>query len=731
MSALSRVFFALLCTAVCSLSLHAQTGSASISGTVKNAAGAPVSAADVKIVGLRRATTTSTAGAWSFDNVPAGRHVLQVTSTRFGSSVREVTTASTPVTIDFVLDTGIHAEEIVVTASADPRAASQVYQPVDVVSGQELQTQQRATLGETLAEQPGVSSTGFVPGASRPVIRGLGGDRIRILEDGIGTGDASNVSQDHNVSLDPANAQSIEIVRGAATLLYGSNAVGGVVNVIDDRIPTTSAGEAISGNAELRGGTAGRERAGAVSLEGDREAFAWHADFSKRGSGDVRTPIGKLLNSDVDTKSGAVGVSWVAPAGYLGIGYSGYDTNYGVSDAGPDVEPEEVVRIDMSQRRWDLKGELAPEIGPFNRLRLRVGKTDYEHSEVPDGVVAVTFLNDYTEGRVEASHRALGAFTGSMGAQYSKRDFSVTGEEKLLPPTSTKNTAIFLFEEATRGPWQFQFGGRYEQQKVDVADEELPDRDFKGLSGSFGLVWAPTSTASIALTASHSARLPVAEELYFDGAHEATFQFEVGNPNLDRETSNGLDLSLRGHGERVSGEVSVFATRFDGYIFQNPTGDEEDGFPVFEFAQAGASFHGAEAHTDITLLHRDPNHLSLELSADYVHAELSDSGEPLPFIPPLRFGVGLRYQGEALHSTVEVRRAASQNRVAGFETETDGFTLLNASVGYRLFSGNTVHDILLRGTNLTDELARNHLNPLKDAVPLPGRDLGLSYRVTF
>lgn len=714
---------------VFSSALFAQAST--LSGVVRTANQMPVSGAEVKIVDVRRTTVTSAEGTYSFDGVPEGRHVLQVTSTRFGSSVREVTSAAAPMTVDFVLDVAVHEEAITVTAATDPRAASEVYQPVDVVSGEELQQKQRATLGETLAEQPGVSSTGFVAGASRPVIRGLGGDRIRILEDGIGVGDASNVSQDHNVSVDPANAQSIEIVRGAATLLYGSNAVGGVVNVIDDRIPIEKVDRLVSGTVEARGASAADERNATIALDGGANALAWHANFTGRSTGDVDTPAGRLFNSDIDSKSGAIGASWIGPNAFLGLGYSGYDTNYGVSDAGPGAEPEEVVRIDMSQRRWDLKSELTPGTGPFSRIRVRAGRTDYEHSEIVNGDPESTFLNDFTEGRVEAAHRALGWFTGSFGAQYSSRDFSVVGEESLLPPTQTRNTALFAFEEMQRGAWSLQAGARYESQKVDVSSDELPNREFDGLSGSVGVIWTPGSAMSIALTASHSARLPVAEELYFNGAHEATFQFEIGDPDLDRETGNGLELALRKHGDRFGGEVSVFATNFDGYIYQRPTGEEEDGFPVFEFSQADAEFRGAEVHGDFTVLHADPHHLTLEVMGDYVRAQLRDTNEPLPFIPPVRYGIGLRYQGAALMANAEVRRTSDQNRVANFETETEGYTLVNASIGYRLFVGQTVHDVLLRGTNLTDELARNHLNPLKDVVPLPGRDFALSYRVTF
>jgi iron complex outermembrane receptor protein len=710
-------------------SLFAQTAG-TLTGKVTTEAGAAVAGAQVDLVDLRRTTTTDANGAYRFDAVPAGRHLVQVVSARAGTSVRQVDTTGTSTTLDVPVDLAVHREEIVVSAAGGPQVASEAAVPIAVLAGPELQARQQPTLGETLAQEPGVSSTGFVPGASRPLIRGLGGDRIRILEDGIGTGDASNVSQDHNVTIDPITAQSIEIVRGPATLLYGSNAIGGVVNVLDDRIPTSAPG-AIHGALDVRATSNANERNGELSLGGGSGLFAWHGNYAKRKTGDYDTPIGKLFNSDIDASNGSIGGSLVGTRGFLGLAYTAFDNNYGVSDAGPGLEPEEVVRIDMRNRKWDLRSEMDGGDGPFSRYRFRFGRSSYEHSEVADGNANITFHNQFNEGRFEASHRALGELTGTVGVQYSSRDFSTTGEESLLPPTVTKNMAVFAFEEAGKGTWRLQFGGRYENQKVNVSSDELPDRTFNGLSGSGALVYVPNADYSASLALSHSVRAPVAEELYFDGAHEATFQFEIGDPNLRKETANGLDLSIHKRTGTVTGTASVYANRYNGYIFQNPTGDEEDGFPVFVFAQRDAKFNGAEGHVDIALYHADPNHLALELSGDYVHAELASGGGPIPFIPPAHLGIGLRFQGQALFLLAEARRAAKQGRVAEFETTTAGYTLFNAAIGYRLFAGNTVSDIMLRGTNLTDKLARNHVNPIKDAVPLPGRDISLSYRLTF
>jgi iron complex outermembrane receptor protein len=712
--------------------LHATVMLAQTSGTVRGTittnTNLPAPSTEVQLVDIHRTTTTDAQGRYTFTNVPAGRHLLLANHERFGTATSEITVSGETI-VDITLDVTFHSEEIVVSATGDPRAASELTQAVESVSGEELQARQQPTLGETLAQQPGVTSTGFVPGASRPVIRGFGGDRIRVLEDGVGVGDASNVSQDHNVSVDPVNAESIEIVRGPSTLLYGSNAVGGVVNVIDGRVPMTQPGTALAGTVDLRGSSNAAERNAHLSLTGGHGLFAWQGSINKRMTDDYETPAGRLFNSSIDAQSASLGGSIVTSRGYAGLSYTGYETDYGVSEAGPGNEPDEEVRIDMRNRRWDIKSELHAS-GPFSRIRFRLGNTNYRHSEVIDGDPEATFRNKFTEARLEAQHRDVGIFRGAVGLQFSDRDFDVEGEESLLPPTATTNFALFAFEEASVGRWRYQFGARFEQQEVDVASDELEDRSFNGLSGSAGVVFVPTETYTFALSLSHSARLPVAEELYYNGPHEATSQFQIGDPNLRRESGNGIDLALRKRAGRFTGEISFFRQQFDGYIFENPSGEIEDDLPVFVFAQRDATFSGMEGHADIDLLHVDPNHLTLELTFDYVRANLQNGGS-LPFIPPMRYGVGLRYQGQSWYALGEVRHSESQTDVARFETTTPGHTLLNAQLGYRFILGETVHDLVLRGNNLTDELAYNHLNPLKDVVPLAGRDFTLSYRVSF
>ncbi len=727
---------------------NAAAGLGTVSGRVSaELTGQSVAGTEVELVDLRRRVRVGADGAFRFDAVPPGEHLVRAAGPAGRGLARVDVAAGETAEVEIPIDVAV-MEELVVSAGASASRQLDVAQPTTVLAGEELDLRRQGTLGETLAEQAGVSSTYFGPGASRPVIRGLGGDRVRTLQGGIGSADASASSPDHAVAADPLSADRIEILRGPATLLYGSSAVGGVVNVLDERIPGFLPEVPLSGRVELEGATGADERAGAVSLLGGAGTFAWHADYARRESGDVEIPGdataedgdplgGVLENSGLDTDSGALGVSWVGDRGFLGVSASGFDSLYGVP-AGHHHEEEgehegeeeaEAVRIDLEQRRLDLRGERTFGGGPFQGAKLRVGVADYEHRELEGAEVGTRFTNDSWEGRFELVQRRRGDLDGSLGLQASSSDFSAVGEEAFVPPSVTDTLAVFAFEELRRGLLSYQFGLRWESQDVDP-EGALPSRSFDGLSGSLGLVWSFAEEISFTASLSRTERLPGATELFADGPHLATRAFEVGDPDLDPEESLGFDVSLKSTAERVSGAVNLFVNRFDGFIYEDFTGLEEDGLAVVRFVQRDAEFVGAEVDLLWRLAEVGGGHLDLRTRADWVRAELDD-GSPLPRIPPLRFGLGLSFHQGPWQATAEARRVEEQDRVAAQETPTGGHTLLNASVGYRIFSSKVVTDLLLRGTNLTDEVARNHVSFLKDDVPLPGRDVSLSVRLTF
>jgi iron complex outermembrane recepter protein len=700
-----------------------------LTGKVTTLDGQPVADAEVRIAELNRRTTVDGEGNFRFEDLPAGSYLLEATSKRLGNAVQRVRVAAGGTAqVTLAVDIANYREEIVVTASPNPRSQAEVATATTVVNADQLQQQLQPTLGETLNQEPGVSSTFFGPGASRPVIRGLGGDRIRVLESGIGTGDASTTSPDHAVSVDPIAADRIEIVRGPATLLYGSSAVGGVVNVIDSRIPSFVPQEKVSGQFDARAGSNANERAGNLHLDGGGGSFAWHLEGLKRQTDDYESGEGTVANSAIDSDGASAGGSWIGKNGYLGVAATRFNTTYG-------SPAEEEVKIDLQQRRYDLQGELDQNVGFLRGLKVRFGKTDYEHVELEGGEVGTRFLNDSWEGRVEALERQIGSLSGSFGVQVGRRDFSALGEESFVPRTLTKNWALFTLQELGTGTVRPQVGLRYEHQTVDAdVDEGIDNRDLNGFSGSLGLVWLPGDTYGASVSLSRSVKLPNAEELFANGPHVATNAFEIGDPTLKEETNVGAELSLRKRSGRLTGEINVFANRFDGFIFEQLTGEvegEEEPLQVIRFTQRDAKFQGAELTGNLELVHTEPHHLNAELGADFVRAELRDTGEPLPRIPPRRYRLGFHYHGDRFQGLVEGVRVERQDRISEFETETPGYTLLNANLGYRLIAGNVVYDLLLRGNNLTDELAFNHVSFLKDVAPLPGRDVSLALRVSF
>ena len=772
---------------------EAETSTGVITGTVTTAvSGKSPAGTEVLVVDQRQRQTVGEDGAFRFENLPPGLYLVHAEGP-VGHGIARVRlaageTAEVAIPIDITV-----MEEMVVSAGPAARSRLDVAQPTSVLTGEELDQRQGATLGETLNEEPGVSSTYFGPGASRPVIRGLGGERVRTLQGGIGSADAAGTSPDHAVASDPLSAERIEVLRGPATLLYGSSAVGGVVNTLDGRIPDYVPEESVTGKAEVGGGTSADERYGAVSLTGGSGELAWHVDYSRREADDQEIPddaraedgdlLGGLLeNSAIDNESGAVGVSWVGDRGYFGVSASGFDTLYGVpaghhhgheddhgdehgeddhgeDDHGEDgeeghgdehddehgdehegEEEEEAIRIDLEQRRVDLEGRYLladPAAGFVDGLKVRFGVADYEHVELEGDEIGTRFGNDSWEGRLELVQRPVqlgfGDLTGSIGLQASSSDFVAIGEEAFVPPSVTDDLAVFAFQELARGPLTYQFGVRAESRDVDP-EGNRPDRSLDGVSGSLGVVWRLSEEYSATASLSRTERLPTATELFADGPHVATQSFEIGDPGLDAEDSTGLDLSLKTDTELVDGAVNVFYNSFDGYIYEEFTGGEEDGLDVVRFVQRDADFIGAEVDLLWRLAELGDGHLDLRTRADYVRAELSggpNDGDPLPRIPPLRFGLGLSYHGGPWRSMVEVRHAEEQDRVSNRELPTDGHTLLNASVSYRLFAAGTVTDVVLRGTNLTDEVARNHVSFLKEDVPLPGRDLSLLLRVAF
>ena len=662
--------------------------------------------------------------------------------------------------------------EIVITAlsrSRDDLGA------VSVLSGSELDVAARASIGETLAKLPGVSATSFGPNASRPVLRGFQGDRIRVLTDGIGSFDASSSSVDHAVAINPLIAERIEVLRGPAALLYGSSAIGGVVNVLDRRIPRSLPDEPVHFDADLDYATAADERRASGVLDvpfGD--GFVVHFDGTWAKSDDLRTggyllsrPLreeaaasdepeiqelaelrGEIPNTASEFSEFAGGLSYIGERGSLGFSVTRLDNLYGVPqrfelEHHEEEEGEEHehhhgdVRIDMRQTRFDLRAEVEAGGDFLDRIRFRAGYADYRHFELEgdEGEIATRFFNDGMEGRIEFLQRERGGWGGAFGAQYFTRDFTIIGDEAFLPPTSTEQSGLFAAQHFDFGDARAEVGGRFERTDVAATASEVlgaPDRrrSFDALSGSIGGSLALAEGWRLGLNLSHTERAPTAEELFSAGPHLATQAFEVGDPTLSKEKSNGAELTLRGRGRTFSLELSAYYNDFSNFIFQAPTGEEEDELPVFAYSSAGAERWGLEGQINATLAELGGGKLVADLIGDYVRVTLDGIG-PAPFIPPLRVLGGLEYQSDRFDARAEVEHVTEQDRIAEFETATPAYTMTNARIEWRPMGKDGLVSFRLAANNIFDVVARRHASFLKDYAPLAGRDIRVGASIRF
>jgi iron complex outermembrane receptor protein len=653
-------------------------------------------------------------------------------------------------------DPEYHLDKVVVESSALQDTLFNSTQSVSVMTGIDLDEKARNNLGDTLAEEPGITSSSFGPGAGRPVIRGIGGERIRILENGVGTLDISSVSPDHAVTVESTLVDRIEVVRGPASLLYGTSAVGGVVNVFDNRIAEKMIDKPIAGTAELRGESVDRTRAGVISLDAPAGPLIFHFDGFKRVSDDydipgfARTaelrgsqeieyeePKGKVPFSDTDTSNLTFGTSYImddksAPGGakgFIGAAVSEFNSDYGVPNGEPDII------VDARRRRVDVRAGVRETGGFIESAVTRMGIVDYDHTEFEGAEAGTRFRQNGFDGRIDINHREVSAIRGAWGLQLQDSSFEAIGEEAFQPPTDTTTYSVFALEELlVSDTVTLQLGGRYDwnSAKSDGFMEDRSDAatvDLNTFSQSGGVVWDFIPDYALALSVAHTERAPTGQELFANGPHVATGAFEVGDANLGIERSLGTDLTLRKKEGRFRGSFGVFYNRFWDYISLNPTGEEDDNLPVYAFKAVDADFYGFESQVAMFLVDQPGQEVSFDIQPDYVWSEERESGDSLPRMTPfrLKFG-GTYYNRDLLRARVELQRVFAQNRTADFETATDGYTMLNLYLSKELSESL---EVFVRGSNLLSEKARNHVSFIKDLAPLPGASAMAGFRVRF
>ena len=645
-------------------------------------------------------------------------------------------------------------EPVVVTGN--PLRSSSLAAPVSVLSGDELVLRRAGTLGETLNGQPGVASTYFGPNANRPVIRGLDGDRVRVLNNAGASLDASSLSFDHAVPIDPLVVERIEVLRGPGALMYGGSAVGGVVNALDNRIPKLGL-QGLSGAAELRLGGAERERGGAVLVEGGNGQLAWHADAFGRQTSDLAvpryTPVedGALLdpttrvrNSAARSSGGALGGSLTLPNGHLGLSVDTYDSRYGIV-----AEADVIIR--MKRDHIGISGELRDLGGALRAVRAQINDTRYQHQEIEgNGDVGTTFKTSGTEARFEAEHAPLGPVRGVLGVQFEHFDFSALGEEAFVPSTTTRRQAVFLLEEAQWPLGTLTAGVRLERARIASAGDEDPlapkfgpadSRRFSLRSASLANLYKLDPQWSLASTLSLTERAPTSFELYANGVHVATSAFERGDATLSQERGTNLDVALQWKSGADHLRLGVFSARFARFISLEATGVDIavpdgnggfDNFPEYVFRSVRARLNGIEVEGKRRLI-ETPWSLDVSGKLDLTRATNADTGEALPRVAPLRLTLGLDARSGPWGARAEVEYAARQSRVPATDTATDGYTMLNLSMTRRLRMASSDALWFLKLTNVGDTLAysASTIATVRGLSPLPGRGLKTGVRVSF
>ncbi|MFA5683221.1 MAG: TonB-dependent receptor [Lysobacteraceae bacterium] len=667
---------------------------------------------------------------------------------------------------------------VVVSALGLSEDEAQVAAPYSLVEGEAILERGHGTLGDALDGLPGVHSEAFGGGASRPVIRGQSAPRVKVLSDGVSVLDASDISPDHAISADPLLLQRVEVLRGPATLLYGSGAVGGVVNLLDNKVPATLPEDGVDGMVALRANSVANERAGAAALTaalGDR--FAVHAGFSRRDADDYRVPDREERRVDgsfAESANASLGLSWIGDHGHLGLAYSQRDDDYGLpghshgydachphgtelhcgghdhdghdhgdddDDHGHDHDHEDPPTIDLLSRRFDLRGELNDPFIGIRRIRLRASHTDYRHHEREHGLIATTFRNQGQDARVEVEHTALGRWTGVFGLQHADTTFAAEGVEAFLPTVDTRSTGLFVVEHLDLSEqWHFELGARREWLRHRPVDDprNRPAFDAATTSLSGAAMWSFHPDHALSLSLARSERAPHAQELYARGLHLATNTYECGlypsaftcggsaNDALPGiETSRNVELSVRRTHGLLTWEIGAFLNKVDDYVHAR-TLDRHEDFRLIKYSQSDVKFRGLEA--EFTLKVSDA--FSASVFGDRVRASFADGSGNLPRIPASRLGLRLNGVHGDLSGELEFYSVARQTRIADHESATPGYDMLNLGVNYALGRDKQLK-VFLRASNLLDKQAFNHASFLAEVVPLPGRNVSVGLRYAF
>ena len=657
-------------------------------------------------------------------------------------------------------------DEVVVTSTGLKHATAKSAKPVTVLSGEQLRTKVGQTLGDTLQNELGITSQSFGAGVGTPVIRGQAGPRVRVMQNSLGNNDVSALSPDHATGVDPIISERIEVLRGPSTLLYGNSAIGGIVNVIDNRIPEQVPDKLIGGAGEQRYDSVTNETSSALKLEGGKHGIAYHVDGFYRDQNNTHiggrpideaavrsvdpsftsttvldNPEGLINGSQARTRGGSIGVSKIGDAGLVGVAINSLEKLYGIP---PDGKSSDRVTVDLRQTKYDFKGQLNKPFKWAEELRMKFGYTDYKHIELDNGSPATTFINKSYESRLELEHQPIGIVKGIVGFQSVNSQFAALGDEALVPKSDIESYGLFAVESFAVGAVTYEMGLRGEWQTI--SPEQRDSLTYLPISGSASALWQINQQHQISLGFTHSQRAPQIQELLSKGVHEATHSYEIGNSSLSKELSNNLDLGYRFNSTWMTAEINLFHNWVSDYIYQQRSSDVFDEeneiraancpaggscLPIEESRQAAATFKGFEAQTIIPLMQNRYGAIDLTLFGDYTRGTF-DNGNDVPRMPPLRYGLQLSYEKDDWSANARLTRGEAQTHPGLHETNTASYLLLNLGTQYRLASfGESEILLFAKGKNLLNENIRNSTSYLRNFAPEPGRSAELGVRISY
>jgi len=735
----------LFCFSLLPTIIHAQ-----LRGEVRDATtDEAVSFAYVHLEEINRSTTADRDGIFQFQNVPAGIYVIYVHRigyTTFSKQIEYDGTDSDPLQIS-IQPQNISGDAVTVIGENSRNGGAWLEHASSKVLGEELRRNLGTTLSETLTSQAGFSERSSGPAPGRPVIRGLGGERVLILRDGERTGDVSAQSADHGVSIDPMGAEEIEIARGPAALAYGGNAIGGVINVVKNQIPNTIP-NSFTGSASLNGKTVNSEASAAIDAVVPWKKWAATIDLNGRTGQDFSTPDASIENSYLRNTNNTVGLSHVGDNGYVGGSFSTYLSDYGIP---PDPNGGHPNGVDIEMRKYqaDVRGERILNHSFFKRVEARYSFVNYNHIELEsDGSLGTEFGKLTTNFSVSTNTGGWGIFDeGSMGIWGELQDYAVRGAD--TPDSDFYSAAAYIIQEGDAGGLHYELGTRLESVHSRPVEEResarigrIENKSFLGLASSASLIYGITNHFFAGTTVMHSFRPPTLEELYSEGPHLAAYSFEIGNPQLDPERGLGTELFVRYRSNHINAEIAGYRNKFQNYLYPRDTGEQSISDPAlnnYQYVGAEAEFYGFEVSANAQLhprLNVGGNFSYTQADRSVTEAEQAVTGfdedtRPLPMIPPVQGSFFTRYSQGNFTATGRLVMAGSQTRLGEFETETDGYTLLNASLQYRFDGFRLLHTMTLSGKNLLDTTYKNHLSRIKDVFPEPGRSISLLYRIYF